>query len=255
AGLMFMLIMLTVHWGEMARAMQSLPFETNLGDASRLLLEPAYVEFRYSGIWFLMTLLFMVLVFFLVAIVWGNDHALQGYGLGVFFFMVGSGLGGGWTAAVVNAESGTEYWSPTAVTSDVFYLRNTLYDIAERETRGFPTLNITVLLDETTTLTDNGVLAWALRDFENTRFVTSLEDTYQDEIVLLPNVLESPDLGGTYVGQRFIVRRHSVLDRLTLLDYPAWMAQRRVRDTVLPSDGMVLWVRQDVFNSINPESQ
>ena len=250
-GVMVLLMMVSLHYTDVARGIQSVPYGTSFGD----MIAGGYLtSYAQSAILLAMTILFMMLVFFVIAIIWGNEHAIQGYGIGLFLFMVGSGLGGGWMASVIHAEKGTEYYSLTAITSDMHYLRDTLQELADRQTRGFHTIEITVLRDETAGVTEDGVLAWALRDYENTRFVNSLEDVRAEGIVILPATYETPDLGGTYVGQSFAVRRDLPLAQMSMLDVPAWMAQRRLRPGSIPEHSIILWVRQDIFNDINPET-
>ena len=66
----------------------------------------------------------------------------------------------------------------------------------------------------------------------------------------LPEASEPPDLGGDYVGQEFVISHRWNLSALQGLDVLTWWAQRRTRSQHAPSDTMVLWLRQDIYNGV-----
>jgi hypothetical protein len=239
--------MLSVHAQEVGRGLLVLPPQA-LAENFSLILEPSFAMFRYSTIWTVISGLFLAMVFFISASAWGNTNTLQGFGLGVFGFMLVSGIGGGWNATVVHANQPREFWQTSQVSRDVLLLRETLNELAERETKGFPKINITVVLDEARGIDAHGLLAWLLRDYPNTRFVSTLTDAYQAEIVLMNAQEDEPDLGGTYVGQRFLLRYRWNVMNLPASDFPMWWMTRQVRAGDVPQEAVVLWLRADIYN-------
>jgi len=197
-----------------------------------------------SIVWVIISLLFMVIGFFLASSIWGIGMTAQGAALGLLAFGLVTSLGSGWRAAVVTAENPVEFWNRNPVSDDVFLLRKTLNELADRQTNGFPQIPITVLAP------DDGILAWTLRDFANTRFITDVNDAKNQEIVLLPQTVEPPDLGGSYVGQRFDISASWNPQTVQLGDWLAWWLQQKTRLAAQPSDVMVLWLRQDVYDGV-----
>lgn len=200
--------------------------------------------------WFLIMGILMVVIYFLFSSMWGNRNVLQGYGLGAFIFMLLIGIGTGWNTAVVNVNNASELWYTTGITADAYELRETLFDVARRDTRGFPAIQLVILRDEEAGLTGDSLVAWLVRDFENARFVDTIGDARQEEVVLLAQSEEDPDLGGSYVGQSFIIRETWQRGRLGLMDWISWYTQRETRPYDLPEDATVLWLRIDVYDGI-----
>jgi hypothetical protein len=95
-------------------------------------------------------------------------------------------------------------------------------------------------------------VAWLLRDFGNVQYVTSLEEAKRDQIVLLPAILEEPDLGGAYVGQSFVTERIWSETFLLPSDMIGWWLQRLTRPGQHTDRKVILWLRQDVFDGIPP---
>lgn len=255
-----LLIMLAVHWQEVGRGLLMLQPGIGLSETWQRMTEPALVQFRYSLIWFFITGMFMIVSYFLAASIYGNINTLQGYGIGLFVFMLVSGVGGGWNAAVTNATSPAEFWHFSASSPDAALLRETLNEVAQRDTGGFNAyLPVTVVTDGDI-IRDDGLMAWLLRDFEDALFIASLENARRDEIIIMPVTEETigqdsitePDLGGSYVGQSFQLQRHWSLAQLPVIDAPAWLAQRRIRNQTLQEDTAILWLRIDVYDGLNP---
>lgn len=245
-GALAVLLMFSVHLQEVARSLLSLPTVTEW----EILLEPRFMQFRYSLIWLFITLVILVSGFFLAAGFWGNTNTLQGLGLGLVAFSLLAGLTGGWNAAVTEAGSPAQPWHIRATPAEVHLLRDTLYDIARRDTLGFPDIEVLVLRDDGL-LAEDGVAAWLLRDFHNSRWVNRLEEAARQQIVLLPDTLSEPELGGSYVGQRFVIERTWDIRTMRLIDLPGWWLQRKTH--LLPIEsGVVLWLRMDVYSGLSP---
>ncbi len=243
-----LLLIFSVHLQEAARSMMTLPADVAFNEIFDLLLETRYIEMRYSIVWIVVAPVFLIIGFFLTAGIWGNAISVQGGGLGLMAFMLLTGIGSGWNAAVTNADNPIEFWRDQATAPEVLLLRETLSELAQRESRGFPVMPLTVLSDGET-ITGNGVVAWELRDFVNTHFVDSLNGAVGEQIVILPDMLE-PDLGGSYVGQDFVVSRTWDSSTLEPVDFLTWWLQSRTRVQPQVAGKVVLWLRQDVYDSV-----
>ncbi len=200
-----------------------------------------------SAILLLIALLFLVIGYFLFASLWGSRTAWQGLGIGLAIFGGLTSLGAGWNAAVTNAGAPVVYWHTTATHGDTALLRQTLFEVADRQTGGLPTLPVTVMA------APDGIVAWLLRDFSKVDFISNVEDARGAEVVLLPGSLPQPDLGSSYVGQDFVVARTWASDSMRLIDLPGWWAQLQARSPWTSEDVMNLWLRQDIYNGTTPD--
>lgn len=250
-GTLMLLMIAGVHFHEIARSLINVPPQASLGDTVTQLFSSQFVEFRFSGAWFTLMVIIGFVTFLLVASFWGNDNTLQGVGIGFFFFLILSGIGGAWTASVQNSNSPAELWHPTATAYEFNLLRKTLFDIADRDSRGFPLIEVSVVTDSQGVITSNGLVAWLLRDFPNVNFVGNLEAVRTNQIVLMAQTsVNSPDLGSDYVGQSFVLRRKWSIAQLAPVDVLAWWTQRRFRVEQQFEEISILWLRQDVYNGI-----
>lgn len=200
--------------------------------------------------WFFIMGLLLIVLFFLFSSMWGSRNVVQGYSLGAFAFMLLIGMGTGWNTAVNNVSNPNELWHTSATTADAYELRETLFEVARRDSRGFPSINLTILRDEAAGIRDDGLIAWLVRDFENAKFVDSIGDVRQDEIILLPQTDSDPDLGGSYVGQSFVIHEYFSLGNMIALDWVSWFTHRKTRPYDLPTDVTILWLRLDVYDGV-----
>jgi hypothetical protein len=149
---------------------------------------------------------------------------------------------------VSHVSNPAELWHTTTVSPDAYKLRQTLFEVARRDSSGFPEIPVTVLLDREAGITDDGLIAWLLRDFDDARFVETLGEAAQDEIILLPVMSEDPDLGGSYVGQSFAIRSYGTESLMTPFDWLSWFTQRSTRSYTATTDTSILWLRIDVYD-------
>jgi hypothetical protein len=205
-----------------------------------------FVLVRISVVWLMITALFIFIGYFLGGSLWGNQTTLQGGALGLLVFGLVVGLGNGWRVSAAEANNPTELWHTQATSTDVFLLRQTLLDIADRQTGGFTEIPIVAQAPE------DGVIAWVLRDFENARFISfsQMTDVGGEGIVILPSAGDTPALGGGYLGQNFLISQTWSPAWMQGMDFLTWWTQRRVRDGSTTSQVSVLWLRQDVFNGL-----
>ncbi len=237
------LVMMSLYFATLGRSLLTYTGSFGSTDQQSVLL--------YARIgWFVIMGILLVVMYFLFASMWGNRNVLQGYGLGVFGFMLLMGMGTGWNTAVVNIHNAAELWYTTGIAPDAVQLRESLFDVSRRDTRGFPAINLVILRDEEAGVTGDGLIAWLVRDFDNARFVDSMGEVRQEEIMLLPQTDEDPDLGGSYVGQSFTIREQWIQGQLSVTDWISWYTHRKTHPVQLPRDVTVLWLRIDVYDGI-----
>jgi hypothetical protein len=230
-----LLAMLAVHSQSLARSM--------LGNATAV-IQIVNVS-AYNVIWIVIIILFMLIGYFLASSLWGTGTTIRGALLGVLAFGMVTSLGSGWYIAVANASNPIEFWNRNATDSDTFLLRRSLLELADRQAEGIPAEMRVVALAP-----DDGVIAWLLRDFPLTQFIPDAGAAKTEPIVLLPTSAEEPDLGGSYVGQRFIINSTWDFASMTIWNFPAWWLQRRTLTGPTPTDAVVLWLRQDIYNGV-----
>ncbi len=251
--LMFLLI-LAVQFMQIARLLLLLPEGAGFGELFPQLFEPSQLRLLHGIGLFLLTAIIPLILFFFTANYWGLGTCLQGIGLGFLWLMLISGLGGAWQGSIADAANPRDLWRQRAVSADAYLLRQTLFELADRATSGYPTLEIVIVRDAGGILKNDGLVAWLARDFPNARFVNKAEEAAGARIVLTAQQDEAANaLAGDYVGQRFMLRRSWRLADLGLWDLPAWWSQGRLRAGKLIEEHALLWLRQDVYDGISKD--
>jgi hypothetical protein len=237
-GTTALLAMLSVHLQGIARGLLT------TADGSLFQVFQTLQRSSVNNLMFLLSILLTIGIYFTAASVWGNTAASRGIALGALLFGMITALGSGWEIAVTHADNPVEPWHVQPTSRETALLRETLLEIAKRETDGVPDTPIYVQAS------DNGVVAWLVRDFVNTTFIQDIGEARTQAVILLKETAEPPDLGGNYVGQPFVISTYWTSQGMQLLDYPAWWLQRRTRTGPTPIDKMVLWLRQDVYDGV-----
>ncbi len=236
AALIGVLAVFTIAFQSIARALLQTP-QSNFA-----LVSPP----PDSVILLLVSTAFLVIGYFLFASLWGSRVSWQGVGLGLAIFGALTSLGSGWGAAVPNAANAVEFWHNHATNPDTILLRETLFDVARRQSGGFPSMPLVVIAP------DDGEVAWLLRDFDHAQFITDLQDAQNAPVALLPDYGDPPQLGGAYVGQDFTITRWWEPSQIDLVDFPAWWTQTQGRLAWSGEDTVVLWLRTDVYDGLDP---
>lgn len=251
AAVLMCLFILSVQFMQVARLMTNVPSGTSPGELVTLLSDPSRLRLAQG-----MGLLFAsgviaAIVFLLVANFWGLGTCLQGTGIGYFVFLLLSGVGGGWKASVADANIPDGLWRETAAAKDAYLLRDTLFELANRHTSGFPTLELAIVVDESGVVRDDGLMAWLVRDFPNARFIPAASAADgQEFIIMADDPIQTNAITGDFVGQRFVLRRKLDLTQLDGWDLPAWWSHRRVDAQQFQEEAVVLWLRQDVYDGV-----
>ncbi|MCC6803066.1 MAG: glycosyltransferase family 39 protein [Anaerolineae bacterium] len=196
----------------------------------------------------LVSIMFLVIGFFLFASLWGGRTSWQGIILGLALFGMFTSLGRGWHAAFFEADSPVEFWHTDATSEQTALLSRTLRDVTDRLSRGFPLMPISVIAPQ------DGVVAWLLRDFEAAKYIQNADDALGAQVILALRTVESEGLDAAYLGERFTISRSWDASSMTALDFPAWWTQRRVRTPWMSADEVVLWLRADVYQGVDPTS-
>lgn len=256
ASVLLCLIILSVQFMQVSRLMLDLPTGTGFAEILSKLAEPTHLRLAQGLGLLLITSIITVIIFALVSNFWGLGTCLQGIGLGFLWLMLLSGMGGAWQIAVSEADIPNGLWSQSAVADDAYLLRETLFELADRDTAGFPLVELNIVTDEQGVIDDDGLVAWLVRDFPNARFLPAAELASGAQIVLMAHSEEmSGALRGNYVGQRFVLRRRWSISQLGIWDFPAWWTQERLRDGSLREETAILWLRQDVYDGIPAEER
>jgi hypothetical protein len=241
---------------------------------------------QYVGVSEAMLVSVIVLVmtmigYFLATTIWGTLVPLQGAIIGMFAFVWMASFGTAWSAGMFRADNPVEMFHyPQATSKQTMLLRDTLEELAFRQSMGTFAIPIAVLAPS------DGVLAWVLRDFYNTNYVENVQEAQTYEIVIIPQGGDSPqfapDLGGDYVGQWLTISTRwggvpgttsywqpfrynaDILKHPTRafvwemnLDLMAWWLLREVRTNPALYESILLWVRQDIYDNvplINPNT-
>lgn len=248
-----LLLMLSVHVQTLTREVIQVSDGTVFGLISRIQTRTVNPDVNVALLWTFIGSMFVIVGFFLAATIWGNRTSLQGYALGALAFLVVMQVSAGWYVSVFNADDPVEAWDDPVTGRGYALLDQTLADLRLRETLSFSYLPITVVRDPATGVAEDGLLGWLLKD-DRVTFVDSLEAARTAPIVIVSDsyfeeTLE-PDLGGSYVGQRFVLARSWTPASLLNADVLAWWFQRRARAQPFASQSVTLWLRQDVFEGV-----
>jgi hypothetical protein len=188
-----------------------------------------------------MSLLLLVILFFLGGSLWGARAALNGLVLGVALFLGVSGASSAWRVAVDQVDDPRELWHVSPVNSHLGLLRKTVIDASLRET-GTPNRLAFVVQAP-----DDGALAWQLRDYADLEYVPAVGRLTAAPVIIAPVSFQPELLGARYVGQDFIVTRSWDLGELRWADLPIWLMFREAQRPVQVEERVIVWLRDDVY--------
>ncbi len=254
AAALMCLLILSVQFMQVARLLADAPGDASIGELIALLSEPSQLRLAQGLGLLLASGVIAAIVFLLVANFWGLGTCLQGTGIGYFLFMLLSGLGGGWQAAVADAHYPDGLWRESAVAEDAYLLRDTLFELAGRHRSGFPLLELVIVADSGGIIRADGLMAWLARDFPNARFLPSASAADGQAIIITAdNHARYSAITGDYVGQRFALRRKLLLKSVERWDLPAWWSQRQLDADQVEEEAVILWLRQDFYDGVTPD--
>ena len=193
-------------------------------------------------LWMALALALMATGVWRLALDLGWPVALRNCGAGVLALVLSASLGSGWQAAVSRADDPRELWHVQPAAREARLLRDSLQELARRETGGFPQLTIFAQMS------DQSLSAWLLRDFARLRFIEQVSDAAGEAILLLPWSAEPPALAGDYVGQDFVIRRAGGSEGPG--PFSVWLPARA--EAVAGAERLVLWLRRDIYDGARP---
>lgn len=219
---------------------------------------PQFNHHTVSLISLLVTLLLVMVVYFLASSFTGATLPIQALILGAFLGVLLTSFGSGWNLVGTRSDDPSEVWFVNGVSDETQNMRQTLQDLSFRQTANMPYLPVSVVGP------DDGVIAWVLRDFINVDFVDSVEQAKMAQVIIMTSydllqsfeLPENPDieLGATYLGQEFVIKTTWRSAWLNGLQPLAWWSGRLDSGTIpiilYPNEleRAVLWVRQDVYD-------
>lgn len=204
---------------------------------------------RVSVLWTFISVMFFVIGGLLAASLWGNRKAVRGLTLGILGFMVINGLSSAWGATVSDAGLALEPWHYQAVSPQMQMLRETLIELDQRESLATRELPITIVADPATGVTRDGPVAWAVRDFRNVTFVSSLPEAEGEQVVIAADQGSDISLGGSYVGRPFVAITSWAPATVEGMDAVGWWFQRIARQQPVVMLPVALYVRMDIYES------
>ncbi len=142
-----------------------------------------------------------------------------------------------WGVAIVRQNGAQELWNTPPTTGQADLLRQTMTDLSTRNTGLRNQLEVVVLADST-------ALQWALRDFPNARYETTLSSNESPPVVITLKGAEEPRLAEQYRGQDFVWRLYPGWQSVFPPDFVNWLA---FRTAPLAQDQIILWARTDIF--------
>ncbi len=251
AAVLMCLFILSVQFMQVARLLAAVPSGTGVSELVGLLSEPSQLRLAQGLGLLLASGIIAAIVFLLVANFWGLGTCLQGTGIGYFVFLLLSGLGGAWQASVADTHNPDGLWREVAVAEDAYLLRDSLFELAERHSSGFPALELAIVADEGGIIREDGLMAWLARDFPNADFVrASGAVDGRKTIITADDPAQTSAISGNYVGQRFVLRRRLLLNDLDRWNLPALWAQGQLDAEQFEEEAVILWLRQDVYAGV-----
>lgn len=187
------------------------------------------------------TFFLLVISFFLAGSLWGSRAAWRGLGFGFLLYFMIYGLGLGWQASVTFADDPRELWQMNPPTNRLNRLVETLEQMSRFDNGELHQMTITVQAP------DDGVLAWALRDFEHVDYVDGIGAEIDTGAVIVPIGTDDYTLGGDYIGQDFILSEEWRLSDLSWTDFISWLNVRETRFNPSIGEHYMLWIRKDIY--------
>jgi hypothetical protein len=190
-------------------------------------------------------LLLALIVTLLSASVWDGAHASRGLALGALGLGLLISLNGSAGLAYVRASDPHEPWHVAPGQPALNALAETAHEVSA-VTTGHPyTATVTVQGSP------DGLLAWALRDFDEVTFVETSSPAVTSDMVVT-TAEPDPLLGERYVGQDFVVVRAWRPGGLTFEEALRWVLFREA-DTPGSEVRVILWVREDIYTLLPNE--
>ena len=186
------------------------------------------------------TTVFPVLLLIGAAIVvrwfWSEETAGQGALWGLVAVLTLWGFSAAWGGTGLGAAPAGQVWRTGSLIDEVDLLKTTVNDLSTWKNRVPGELELVVQG------IDSPALRWALRDYDQVKFVTSTASASSPAMVITPDK-PSPELADTYRGQDFVLEVNPTW-QMSFDEWLQWVAYKTVP---VSKTIVVLWARADLF--------
>jgi hypothetical protein len=176
------------------------------------------------------------IVISLVGLGWSWRTASTGFTMGFCLVAGGYMLAAMWSASQVRSNHPAEFWATPPGAGQINELVSTLEEIAQWNSGLRNELDIQITFSSTS-------LQWALRNFNQVEFVSTLS-AEQPDIILTLSSQENPSLVSLYRGQELIFSQPNGWNGAWPPNLLRWLTFREFAAT---SQKMILWARSDLF--------
>lgn len=173
----------------------------------------------------------------LVGLGWSSSAAKHGLVWGLIAGLGVYGLANTWWVSQLRPNGELELWYPAPAIRQEADLIATLEGLSEAKT-GIPDE-----VDIAVTATAPS-LRWALRDWQNSRFLTGAISGELPSVIISGSEESAPALAGSYRGQDFAWSVYPGWQGALPLDWPRWLVFREAPQQV---EHLILWARSDLF--------
>jgi hypothetical protein len=228
-----------------------------LANLANHLRQPHLFTFDRWGLSFTVSVeLVLSLMFFLLdVVVWlifasqiSPRHAWGGLGIGVMLLSSAATVSNAFGLAFDRATDPYELWNALPAQPEVRLLVETAEEVSRMQT-GTPH-EIDIVVQDSS----NGVIGWALRDFENVMFMEAVSPNVTASMVITPADTRNPTLGSDYVGQDFALARAWEPTWADANQFLLWLFYRE--GSTLPQEHRyILWVQEDIYRLLPNELQ
>lgn len=228
-----------------------------LANLTRYLQNPHLFDFQELGLSFTVPaeLALSILFFLLVWVVWlifasqlGAHHAWAGMGIGMMVFLTFVTVSHAASLALDRPTDPHELWNVLPAQREIMLMVETAEEVSRMVTSTSHEIDMVV------EGAPNGMIGWALRDFENVTFVDAVSPDMTASVVITPADTRSPTLGSDYVGQDFTVARAWEPSWANADQFLLWLFYR-VGEIPSQEYRFILWVQEDIYRLLPNELQ
>lgn len=174
---------------------------------------------------------------FVVRSWWSEEIAGQGALWGLLAVLMVWNISAAWGGTGLGGNPEGQIWYKSPMLDEVDLLQTTVADLSTWQMREPGYLNLVV------EGVDSSGLRWALKDYEQIRFVTSTAPSSSPAMVITKDQ-SSPGLADTYRGQDFVLQVKPSWQNMTYDEWLQWIA---FKTAPLEKSTVVLWARADLF--------
>jgi predicted membrane-bound mannosyltransferase len=228
-----------------------------LANLTRHIREPHMVTFEEFGLSFTVSMELVLFIMFviLIQVVWlifstqlSPPHAWGGAGIAVMLLGILATISHAASLATARATDPHELWNVLPAQRETALMIETAEEVS-RMTEGAPHEVGIVVQGH-----PNGMIGWALRDFENVTFVEAVSPNVTAPMVITPADTRNPTLGSDYVGQDFAVARAWTPTWADANQFLLWLIYR---EGATPPEEyrFILWIQEDIYRLLPNELQ